>query len=399
MLKTLSIQGFRSCHDTTVDLGTRFIALVGRNGAGKSSILRAIHWLAKTVTTPDSVKPDALSFEHSTQIDITAEIALPEERTYRYRIIFDPTELNDSDEDDEQSLVESLELTTSDNQTRDVFRRIGDLVTLADHSGGVSVAANTPCIGVLTSILHRDHPVRALIDPVHRFFKSIHYYDLNVSEADPDIVMGTQYRDWLKKYEVDREPTPSVGLRMLYLRDREPALYEELLELLGPNGLGLFESIRIVPSHFDGEDEQQTGTPRFYAMLFTPGKLMGGAGEMLWLSNLSEGTRRALRLVLSELCDRRAVMLVEQPEDSLHSGMLRKLIGIIRGYSENGQMVFSTHSAELLDILIPEEIRLVSAQDGNTVTRRLDPPEIAAAREFLAAEGTLSDFFESLSED
>ena len=91
-------------------------------------------------------------------------------------------------------------------------------------------------------------------------------------------------------------------------------------------------------------------------------------------------------------------MLIEQPEDSIHPGLLRKMIDLFRCYSDHSQIIFATHSPEVLDILRPEEVLLVSANEGNTEVRNLSPDEISQAKGFLKNEGSLSDFLEPFEE-
>jgi predicted ATPase len=125
---------------------------------------------------------------------------------------------------------------------------------------------------------------------------------------------------------------------------------------------------------------------------------MGGAGRSFQFSDLSVGTRRVIRVVTSLLFDKRSLMLIEQPEDSIHPGLLRKLIDMMRSYSDGSQIIFTTHSSEVLDILRPEEVLMTTARDGKTSVRPLSPDEVARARRFLSDEGSLSDFLEPFDE-
>ena len=123
---------------------------------------------------------------------------------------------------------------------------------------------------------------------------------------------------------------------------------------------------------------------------------MGGAGRLFQFSDLSAGTRRVIRIVTSMLFDKRSLMLMEHPEDSIHPGLLRKLIDLIRTYSSETQMLFTTHSPEVLDILRPEEILLATSPKGLTTVRKLTSEEVDRAKEFLKNEGSLSEFLEPL---
>ena len=48
MLTSVHIKNFRSCKDVKIENMGLMLGLVGRNGAGKTTILRAIEWAAST---------------------------------------------------------------------------------------------------------------------------------------------------------------------------------------------------------------------------------------------------------------------------------------------------------------------------------------------------------------
>ncbi len=53
MLKRVHIEGFRSCQDVLIDNIGTMTALIGRNGSGKTNILRAIEGIARMATATD----------------------------------------------------------------------------------------------------------------------------------------------------------------------------------------------------------------------------------------------------------------------------------------------------------------------------------------------------------
>ena len=65
-------------------------------------------------------------------------------------------------------------------------------------------------------------------------------------------------------------------------------------------------------------------------------------------------------------------MLVEHPEDSIHQGLLRKLLGVLRTYSGQSQLILSSHSSVVFNTLDPRAIRLVTMEEGNTKVRSAD---------------------------
>jgi predicted ATPase len=77
------------------------------------------------------------------------------------------------------------------------------------------------------------------------------------------------------------------------------------------------------------------------------------------LSNMSDGTLRLLAYLIllyqSEL-DIPTLIGIEEPERNLHPGMLKFLASILKRLSEKTQVVFTTHSSQLLDCFESEAI-------------------------------------------
>jgi len=82
MLKRINITQFRSCHGVILDDLGPVTALVGRNGAGKTNVLKAIEWVASGATsaTPPFKQLVMGVKEVSVEVDI-------EGKTYRYSIV------------------------------------------------------------------------------------------------------------------------------------------------------------------------------------------------------------------------------------------------------------------------------------------------------------------------
>ena len=117
-----------------------------------------------------------------------------------------------------------------------------------------------------------------------------------------------------------------------------------------------------------------------------------------YFNALSAGTQRIVRLIVSLIFDQSSVMLIEHPEDSIHRGLLRKVIDVLQGYSDQHQMILSSHSAVVFDTLDPMAVRLVTMENDATKVRKLTPDELRAAKLFMEEEGSLSDFIETVEE-
>jgi predicted ATPase len=76
--------------------------------------------------------------------------------------------------------------------------------------------------------------------------------------------------------------------------------------------------------------------------------------------------------------------------------LIKKLIPMLRVYSEDSQFVISSHSAAVMSLTEPEEIRFITNENGSTQARGLTADELESAREFLDEEGPLGEFLQSM---
>jgi predicted ATPase len=129
--------------------------------------------------------------------------------------------------------------------------------------------------------------------------------------------------------------------------------------------------------------------------------LIGANGNTgnVGFDQLSAGTRRIVRILVSALFDNSSVMLIEQPEDGLHQGLATKLIGLLRQNALPAQLILSSHSSAVLNSMEPEEVRLVSLNHGATIAKALTTDELRVAEKFMNDDGPLYDFLETVQED
>lgn len=397
MLRSVQIHNFRSCTRTAFELVTPLSALCGRNGVGKSTVLNAIAWAcSRTITAePIRVSPGTKRSNETTYVNLDLVLELNGSR-YHYDL-FVPDSLDSANG---AGLEEFLAVEESDKWTTVFHRGVEDVEVLGrtDH---IRIPRLTPGLAALTSLLPGDDPASLHLERVRAFFGGVQYYPF---EDDPllsnSIISEREYEDWRGRYKAVGEPARSLAICLVYMHREEPELFAELRSILGPEGLGLVEwiGVRELESTIGsqaGDSPEALPSSKLFVLQVMPSRHMGGSANLFLLSQLSVGTRRIIQIVTSMLFDRRSLMLMEQPEDSIHPGLLRKLISLLRTYSGDTQMLFTTHSPAVLDILKPEEVLLVTADEGSTEVRRLTPGEMDRAKEFLEMEGSLSEFLEA----
>lgn len=110
---------------------------------------------------------------------------------------------------------------------------------------------------------------------------------------------------------------------------------------------------------------------------------------------LSDGTLRIFGILLALYQNPPPPLLViEEPEQTVHPGVLSVLADAFKEAAERTQIIITTHSPHLVDCFQPHELRVVSLQDGLTQIRPLKATQVEAVKrnlmsleEFMLAEG------------
>jgi predicted ATPase len=115
-------------------------------------------------------------------------------------------------------------------------------------------------------------------------------------------------------------------------------------------------------------------------------------------SQLSEGTFKTLALVFYLVTDKSQILMLEEPEVCVHHGLLSSIVELIKVYSNDKQILISTHSDAVLDKLdIDNVFKVMRDGDKGTVVssirKNLKGSELTALKEYLANEGSLGEFW------
>jgi hypothetical protein len=293
----------------------------------------------------------------------------------------------------------SVILTRDGKEVHSPLRK--EPVGLSDWSGSL--------IG-LVSVLPKTEPLVDAVRPVLTFLSSIRYYAIDepcepaVSPDADGWVREKDYQEWVAKYNETKNPSDSVPMRIVHMWQTRPDSFAQLIALLGTDGLDLIRNVvvdkwpppeskaRDAPGR--GQQANETETPRFYTVQFMPTQCGDGSPRHFGYNDLSSGTRRIIRILVSLLFDASEVMLLEHPEDGIHTGLVRKLVDLLKINVTATQVIMTSHSSTILNELEPSQIRMVSMEAGVTHVRSLRRKEIKSATAYMAEDGTLSEFLE-----
>lgn len=402
LLHKIQINEYRSCRDVTIALeeGVPLVALVGRNGAGKTNVLRAVEWLARGATSLGPLQARAI--RPLMNCDVAVEVSLGDKR-YRYglvrflkRVVRPETRLGVSFT---PLLTEELSTIDENGDWVNLLTREAEQIRVVNRDEPILVGAETTSLPALAALLPPEDPIRAVVDQLMAFLGSIRYYPMEEpmdpateDEREPLVTFRKNFEAWKSAHEAgDRA---SVVMRIIDLFLSDQATYDELRSLLGSDGLGVVEDVRFT-QHTLNDENPDDPAQQFYFVQFFPS---GAEGQYFNYSDLSAGTRRVIRLLVALLYDDSKVMLLEQPEDGIHFGLTSKLLGLLKSYRKDHLVIMTTHSSAILNTLQPESLRMVTMHEGITDVRSLSNNELGAARTFLDDQGSLSDFVEALGD-
>lgn len=91
------------------------------------------------------------------------------------------------------------------------------------------------------------------------------------------------------------------------------------------------------------------------------------------------------------------IILLEEPELGIHPDQLHKLLLFLREQSEKHQIIITTHSPQVLDMLNEDELDRITIceldEKKGTQFRKLKKAQIATAKQYMKEVGFLSDYW------
>jgi AAA15 family ATPase/GTPase len=375
MLKKVRIKNFLSCEDTEFDL-EQITLLIGRNAAGKTNVLKAIEWCS-----PNNLL--SLGEIERPKVNCDIEFTL-HDKVFNYILKVDDIEK-------EKPVIESLSYYINDKWELLLKRNNENVTYYKNGNGNFEVRIYDRLMRSILLVPPKDRQ-EEIVD-VFIYLVGIKYYHLEDSvihrgynNQSVDYIHSSNYKYWINN---NKEKLYIVMILLnLWLENKE--LLDEIKELVGKNGLDLINNIS-----FEKIVVSKTKKEYFYLISFDINN------KSVSYSYLSYGTQRILTLLIALLYDKSTTLLIEQPEDGVHLGLLRKVLSICFEYAEvyNKQLIITTHSPEVINMIQPENIRLVKMTENGTKVSAFDKEEIPFIHDYLENQGALSDFIKSMNED
>jgi predicted ATPase len=369
-IRQVQIQNYRSFERAVVDLEP-FTVLVGPNGAGKSNFIDALAFVQECV----SQSIEAAWGRHG-----GAEIPTRQQENsvpVGFRLLFDLSERIRVDYAFE-ILIQGVALTV--NHERCVIHGSEAGTTAYEVAQGRFVQE----IPGIRPLLSADRLALSAASaapefrPVYEFLASIRRYSI-----DPLQLRQWQKLDSGEVLKPDGSNAASVlsHLYKLSKQDQdEEDRYRRLCSLLAHVVPGLL----AVEPVSDGRGSD--------VILQFLQKLEGYEPETFSSQVMSDGTLRTLGLLLALYQPHHpSVLLIEEPEASIHPAMAEVLTEVLLDAAYDQQVLITTHSPDLLDLkeLSSQQIRVVSRGRGRTVIAPMSQGSREAVVDRLYTPGEL----------
>ncbi|MBO1853952.1 AAA family ATPase [Burkholderia cenocepacia] len=393
MLQSLRIKNFRTCADVNITDVGEMLLLVGRNGAGKTSILEAVEWCAKVAVTNGI--PDMNAHYDNSSVSLTFNV---HSKTFRYTATAHPVTANSRLQDIQSS--DLLEHRSGDGPWTIVFERVGTHLTYTNDNGekdSYSLPDRASSINFLISTVLRLNSPNKNVAAAWHYLTNLKYYSFENLNTSSAFIKPEDYSAW-QLDSTGHSSGESTLYKLIDMYENDKESFKEVSDILSSEKLGIIERILVRRS------TEQVNIPKTpadfasresYALFFHCDPQRNGIN---YYEELSFGTKRILNIVVSLIYDKCSTLLIEQPEDGIHPGLLVKLMSLLDGYADPTQIIIASHSPTVINHINAKDIRIVARKDGHTVCLALTEDEVSAAEDYVNETGQLSDFVRILEQ-
>jgi len=408
-IQKFSITNYRSCLNTSVDPHPDLSALIGKNASGKSSVLNGILLLKSLFNQGGRA---VHSNRVSARSRINVELKCGTDTVFlRADVFYSATETS-RDEVFGGNISWNLKKISGFDEwisiplffDEDLF---GYPVGLQRHQPRFVIHNDKHHFRYFKwpkELEKKIRPFAKLHQPLHQFFTGISYYSASQFTDPTRCPVSIEIEDERIQRRGFRAADHTRFLHDLYkvysskTRSRE---YEEFLSIVGPNGLRLvdqiyFRELELPQSRYEVRVGGKVVRERSQRRLLIP--YFRVDGNRLSPNQLSEGTFKTIALLFYLVIDKGSLLLIEEPEVCIHHGLLKSILGLVKSYSTSKQIIISTHSDFVLDMLAPENVFLVHKEHRHgtkvkAVTNALSVRDFEALKTYLAETGNLGEFW------
>ena len=395
-ISKFQVTNFKSYRDSTeIELKPGFNVVTGQNSAGKTALLEALtlkfsaspNRSLRTIPVP-GVPPDEASTVLMTLVITGAELLTSLQSLGGGPHLFPVAQANDTQETMEDRLMDLLGASDLRLSFRFVMRPngehwtpmdsrfMGTYVPARDQNGQwpgfqVMATASGLNVGAGAHAINLNQDVRSSLTPWLR---------------------GRIYR-----FKAERFNVGSCAFGNNPVLARDAANLPEVLTVLNGNP-ARFDQLNTVVSEILPQVRRVSVRPlaqnQVEIQVWPHDYQTQRADLAIPLNECGSGVGQVLSILYLVLTsDHPQVIIIDEPQNFLHPGAVRKLIDVLKKYPQH-QYILATHSPVVITASNPATFTIVRATDGESVLEAMNPSNAKHLQAYLSEIGArLSDVF------
>jgi predicted ATPase len=363
-ITSIKVKGYKNLLDCTYNMGD-FNVLIGANNSGKSNLLEIFSFLDDLISGSDDIKENIFK-GYSSRGRITSDCTLLEESNISLELEFQ----HDIGEDSFKYIyyleIKPDELFNDDNGyiVREFLRyknikKTGSMITVFERSNTIvdvlkgSKISKIDSTQSLLSLIHKISDIKESLNPAAQTGIS----DVFVIAKTPVIYSSAnEIRDTLSFDKKDSKSVIKKGriatidlvsqIEQILKSDKKQYFEEMLSDILKlsikMNTIGQF--IKYITVKYIKDDSSLSDYESN-------------------IDQLSDGTLIVLNLLTCLVSNKYPVLAIEELENCIHPKLLRELIEIINRDFSHIQLIITTHSPVLLNMVKLENVSYILNQN------------------------------------
>lgn len=398
MLTRVDIHDYRTCFNSKFKPQHDLSVLIGPNGSGKTNLLNAVMLLNKLVEE----EPHFHDEQPTGHCKLKAEFSIDGKK-----VILTANIDTYTDEYNNDNIISSRQEWYMKDFTGSAKRVLAPLWFVRHYTEGAHSRAYRYVIPKYAFDRARDlyqipEQARKPLSFLAGYLADMKYYSAS---------QFTNPSSCPVSFEIEQEGRRSRGLKLkghtkflydLYsqFKANTPS-FQQFIEIIGPDGIGLidkvdFKEILTSSTEFSVRSGGKVEQRKRDKILVIPQFAIGR--HELSPNQLSEGTFKTITLLFYLVTETSSLLLVEEPEVCVHHGLLASIIELIKHYSNDKQIIISTHSDFVLDKVKPINVYKVSGSSTNGtsvfhIPNSMSKRELVALRRYLETEGNLGEYW------
>jgi predicted ATP-dependent endonuclease of OLD family len=375
-LRSIRVQNYKLCRDVQLNINDSLTVLLGKNGSGKTTLLNALAFLNIRDISPSSSRRFAPRDYDISNVEAEIEDG-KSTHTLFVDVYFDKNSIPTNPRHIEYRLSVNGAKPIPYNDYDYFFYTLEELK--AGNSSGQSKQYEK-------------------MDQVKKYLNNIAVVETTdfLHGGENDTILDVSSDAYAGRF---RKANKKFLLDLYGLKASNPTGFERYRGVVSRTGSGLidnieFNSITIPKSSVKAYKNGKLTTVEESRDLVVP--IFSIGQNKLYSNQLSEGTFRVLALIFYTMNDDSDILLIEEPELSIHVNLLADVMELIKETAKQRCVILSTHSEKIVNMLALEDITIINRGDhgieAKTISDKFNEKNLESLKRYLVDGGTLGEF-------